>query len=900
MPRHHRITSCLLPLLTMFACALGALEYDQDYGIDGRSFVGITDSRYDKGRALCQREDGTILVAASLSIGPTTDRVAVLALDGDGALIPDFGIGGRVSVSVEGFINTPQQIMVHSSGRILIVGNTNLRTDNKRLAFVVALEPDGSLATDFADNGVFLYRGALQAWFSDLVELPDGSLHLMGQQRETEFGDDALVQAWLSSDGQLISDFGDDGIRVDTFGLDALSCTGFERDANGRLVVLSPGQILRLQADGSLDTTFGGGDGIATLPEFDLPQDLVLDGDHIYALSRFRNAANKDETRLLRLDAQGSLDDTFGSGGVAVFAETDVFIRAESLVILEDGSVLIGGHRFATGNASSLFFARCSAAGVVDTAFGTDGFNTHRLNPPSDGGVSMATMIRSSEGQLLATGTGTQDRDEVSSEVLVCRAGSDGSLDTSFATDGAFLEPAGTGADEAIDAVHHSDGSMVILIEADQKAALAKLDAHGGLDPTFGDAGILRSSELDGVRPYGVTARSSGGYAVLGLGTMSNGKSGVVLIGVTADGRIDTAFGDGGEMNRTPPSVASGKRIYLQNFGLIATSAAGIRILVEVPQVGGNDFLMVAYTDDGAFDTDFAGNGDLVFTPRTATGLELSALVPDVDGAWLISGTTSDNEAFLARVTADGTLDSAFGTEGDGMLLWQWPGTSASSVTTVAVHDGIRYAVGTAGFFSHRDVDAEEMHVRALDESGADVTAFGSAGFASVFWGGMGTPRLALVDGADRLLLAGERELVSNGTFIGVAPVILALDMDGSLATGFAAGGRWVPAAADGLALFRSMTLHGDGLRLAGRGNGDAVGIALSGAGTQVLRAVQMRLQSATGIIDGTTVRRVRVGDSPDASEKELDADGTHASPFTAANHLDQRFRFVLPPLATH
>ena len=164
--------------------------------------------------------------------------------------------------------------------------------------------------------------------------------------------------------------------------------------------------ISRLNADGALDSTFNSNANgwINTMAL--QPDGKVLIG------GEFTNFGLAVRHRVARLNSDGSLDLTFNAGtGLGPDA------GVHSLVLLQDGKVIIGGEFSTYKNVPARTIARLTADGALDTLF------TSVL----DGTVE--TMVFQSDGKLIAGGmldvAGT-------SQHGLARLNTDGVLDTSF------------------------------------------------------------------------------------------------------------------------------------------------------------------------------------------------------------------------------------------------------------------------------------------------------------------------------------------------------------------------------------------------------------------------------------------------------------------------------------
>ena len=227
-------------------------------------------------------------------------------------------------------------------------------------------------------------------------------------------------------------------------------------------------------------------------------------------------------------------------------------------------------------------------------------------------------------------------------------------------------------------------GGGQILVAGDASAGglshgyLARYDADGTLDATFGDAGV---ADLGVMVPRGIALRPDGGVVVAGSGSQytSGGTAyGVVrLTAVSSSGTTDAGFGNGGSASYVLGSPASDSTAY----ALLRRSDGSLVIAGSAWSDGDNalDFLLAR----------FSPTGELLGKTLTEIGdrgeAEAYALAQDGDGRLVAAGYTNDAGGYrwaAARYLADGTADAAFGTGG-------------TVVTTVGGDSSKAYGVAT-------------------------------------------------------------------------------------------------------------------------------------------------------------------------------------------------------------
>lgn len=193
--------------------------------------------------------------------------------------------------------------------------------------------------------------------------------------------------------------------------------------------------LARFGADGALDPTFGVGGKVVTRPSRDLDtefEDLALTSDgRIVAAGRTLNrTANPggNDVLLARYRADGSLDPTFGGGGLV---QTDFGMQKESakaVLVRPDNGVVVGGDTTPDGrfDTTDLLLLGYRADGTLDPTFGTGGRTVTDVRGDYDLGHA---AVFQGDRILLAGQAATKDR---SADFALARYTAAGRLDPTF------------------------------------------------------------------------------------------------------------------------------------------------------------------------------------------------------------------------------------------------------------------------------------------------------------------------------------------------------------------------------------------------------------------------------------------------------------------------------------
>jgi uncharacterized delta-60 repeat protein len=377
----------------------GLVRYTRSGGVDirfGRN-GRVATAFGTKGRSVASavglRRDGKFVVAGDRTYGGVGDGIAVSRYTARGRLDPSFGRGGKVLTPVgpKRSAASAADVAIQPDGKPVVVGvsartlefeglPTLVRyTNTGRLdprfgrsgkvvsggtpgrATAVVLQPDGKIVTavrgvgltrytkggkldtSFGQGGMAVTEGSRRARANALAIQPDGKLVAAG---EAPGGDFALLR--FTSNGSLDASFGSGGVVVTDFGQRAGCPSCGSSDESASAVVVQPdGKIV---VAGWSDN---GGKGAA------------------------RSGTPLDDFALVRYEADGRLDRSFGRGGIVVSdLAPDGELSAEDVALQPNGAIVAVG-----GGSGSFVVARYRPDGQLDGTFGDFGRVTTNITP---------------------------------------------------------------------------------------------------------------------------------------------------------------------------------------------------------------------------------------------------------------------------------------------------------------------------------------------------------------------------------------------------------------------------------------------------------------------------------------------------------------------------------------
>jgi uncharacterized delta-60 repeat protein len=357
----------------------------------------------------------------------------------------------------------------------------------------------------------------------------------------------------------------------------------------------------------------------------------------------------------IALAAPADLDPTFDGDG-KVTTPFGNFTTDESLAVAvqSDGKIIAAGYT-AVGPANDDFaLARYNADGSLDTTFGTGGKVVTAFGSGRDSARGVALQA---DGKIVAAGRAF---DGLTLNFAVARYNSDGTLDTSFDSDGKVTTEFGfSSTDEGYAVAIQPNGQIVVAGYTDAvngawDFALARYNADGSLDTTFNGSGKVITSTFNGFDlALAVAVQRDGKIVATGWGSNNDSNRDIGLTRYNSDGTLDTSFDGDGIVTTTifGGGDDAANAITLQPDGKIVIAGSGYN-------AGREYFALVRYNPDGSLDPTFDGDGKVT----TSLGSSAYAVTYQQDGKIVAGGKL--NGFVLARYNADGSPDTSFDSDG--------------------------------------------------------------------------------------------------------------------------------------------------------------------------------------------------------------------------------------------
>lgn len=298
----------------------------------------------------------------------------LIRINADGSTDTSFGNGGVVQLTIPFTTNISYPLGIFAAtmqpdGKIVAVG-----TDNSN-GYILRFNPDGTADTSFSNDGID--RPNVNPNEIDTIRTvfiqPDGKILVSGY---TSASNNRAFLIRYNADGTLDSGFGNGGYSVHgelSVPPDVLM------QSTGKYVVTgtSGSGVKRLNADGSLDSSFNAPNGSYFLFAIQ-PDDKILAGNMVHRNESVGRTYN--DTLITRLNADGSVDSGFGTGGTLTFSWNRYSNGgAQGITVLSDGRLLVTGYAEMAVNRSKYRdrvggAALVSPAGVITGKFLMAGF----------------------------------------------------------------------------------------------------------------------------------------------------------------------------------------------------------------------------------------------------------------------------------------------------------------------------------------------------------------------------------------------------------------------------------------------------------------------------------------------------------------------------------------------
>lgn len=382
---------------------------------------------------------------------------------------------------------------------------------------------------------------------------------------------------------------------------------------------------------GDLDPTFGsGGKVITSIGQINDAAAVVVQPDGKIVVGGSQGPPTYDAWGfgLVRFNRDGTLDDTFGSGGkVAMPFGTSGEIKG--LALQPDHKIVAAGWSFSVPG-SDFALARYNPDGSLDSSFGDGGKVTTDFTTGDEGHA----LVIQPDGKIVVAGQSLAN-------YALARYRPDGSLDPSFGSDGRVLssiegDQGQLGGASAL--ALQRDGKLVavggVYLDSRHQFGAIRFNADGSLDKSFGSDGIAHAVVGSGPwnHPNAVAVQGDGKIVAAGVGWDTNGNDNWGVARWNRDGTLDQTFGQGGVVVTKSASFAAA--VAVQPNGKIVTAG-------DTSSPDGSLATLIRYQTNGDLDLGFGKHGVVTTTYGDDAYSYGEGLALQPDGKILVTGTSA-------------------------------------------------------------------------------------------------------------------------------------------------------------------------------------------------------------------------------------------------------------------
>jgi uncharacterized delta-60 repeat protein/LPXTG-motif cell wall-anchored protein len=386
----------------------------------------------------------------------------------DGTLDTTFGTNGKVTTNIgtQPSIDQALHLAIQSDGKFIIAGDTNIGGSLDFAA--VRYNADGTVDTTFGTGGKvtadFANTGDNDYGKSVLIQ-SDGKILLIGHSEMSGSVDFAAVR--FTTNGTLDNTFGNTGKATadigNSSGDNVVSAT---LQADGKILIVGSSYvnnewdfaIARFTTNGTLDNSFAtGGKTTTDLGIHDWGNSVAVQTDGKIVVAGYSGTANRNELAIVRYNTDGTLDNTFGTGGKVTIANESS--EGYSVMLQADGKILVSGRAY-SDSTSSFMVVRYNTNGSLDTTFGTGGKVTTDFGNNRSEAMAMTSQA---DGKIIVAGTAIMGSTYA---YAVVRYNTNGSLDTTFGT-GGKVTTVFDAISNAVSVALQADGRIIVAGTSD-------------------------------------------------------------------------------------------------------------------------------------------------------------------------------------------------------------------------------------------------------------------------------------------------------------------------------------------------------------------------------------------------------------------------------------------------
>ncbi len=361
------------------------------------------------------------------------------------------------------------------------------------------------------------------------------------------------------------------------------------------------------------------------------------------------------------LSQPGLLDQTFGTGGKVKISISNCNSECRAMVLQTDGKMVLAGSNYSCSN-TRMALIRLNKNGSLDNSFGVGG-NVIDTFPGIYVSQAHAVAVQS-DGKIIVGG---EAQDGTGSDLILVRYNSDGTRDNTFGNSGVVITDLGSTQESCYSLAIQPDGKIItgghIIQNNKTDALLIRYNTQGAIDSSFGTNGISTislGSTLWGAI-FTIKIQPNGKIVVSGRETGATNNYKFLLMRFNVNGFLDSSFGANGINITSIGDINDTRDMAIQNDGKII-QAGYARFGSD------GEYALVRFNNDGTIDNSFGVSGIVTsYFGLVNQGDVICSIKIQQDGKVIACGETtktSFGDIALVRYKPNGTIDSTFGTNG--------------------------------------------------------------------------------------------------------------------------------------------------------------------------------------------------------------------------------------------
>lgn len=511
-----------------------------------------------------------------------TDGTIDFTFDNDGVFQIENTLG--YGYDVASFVNA-------LADTTLLIGG--IKTNNlQQHPFILKLKQNGSCDSSFAVNGIATINEDAEMVIGEepiavnAISITDTDLKVGATVFENGNFQPGIFK--LSASGQIDTTFGNKG--ESTYRLPGFqtreSVAGIKQLESGKIlagILVSKEswaqlEFIRYLPDGTVDSTYFNhgifeGDALLDVNGIIYSDFFVANDSQIYAAILMSSYFDSSKVCLLRMNAEGIPDSSFGYNGFSVVkVPGHILYSFREMAVQADGKILIYVEEFGLAETHVI---RLNTDGSFDPTFAGTGFFTL---PDYLHYCPVTDIVVKSDGKILISALHDTTITGIPPDLVLAQLTTDGAYDASFGNNGLVIQPqAAQIASERCDMLLRPDGKIVVAeVHNYSSVHVWQFNATGVLDPTFG---INGEAQID-------TSQTSGSHIsrfilqpdgkILACGTTGYPNYSATVLRLNANGMVDSTFATDGLFELNDGNQSFGYDITLQSDGKILVSGEDV------------------------------------------------------------------------------------------------------------------------------------------------------------------------------------------------------------------------------------------------------------------------------------------------------------------------------------